>query len=117
MDARRVVIAVEPRLLADTLMRALESPDLHIVVTLDPPPADDATQLFDVAVVMDELPAGVSAGVVLRLCGTAGMSEGSVTTVDGTQPAALRDLSGLLETLNRFLRPNRRIRGRHRDRE
>ena len=103
MEARRVVIAVEPRLLADTLMRALERPDVHIVVTLDPP-SEPAERPFDVAVVMDELPVGVSAEVVLRLAGTAGMTEGSVTTVEGTEAAALRDLTGLLETLNRFLR-------------
>lgn len=104
VGARRVVIAVEPRLLADALMRALDSPDLHVVVTLDPPPAETSAQPFDVAVVTDDLPAGITADVVLRLSGTAGMTQGSVTTVEGTHPAALRDLAGLLETLNRFLR-------------
>lgn len=104
MEVRRVVIAVEPRLLADTLVRALERPDVHIVVTLDSAPDEAAVQPFDVAVVTDDLPAGVSADVVLRLSGTADMTDGSVTTVDGTQPAALGDLTGLLQTLNRFLR-------------
>ena len=104
VEVRRVVIAVEPRLLADTLVRALERPDVHIVVTLDPAPDEAAVQPFDVAVVTDDLPAGVRADVVLRLSGTADMTDGSVTTVDGTQPAALGDLTGLLQTLNRFLR-------------
>ena len=104
VEVRRVVIAVEPRLLADTLVRALERPDVHIVVTLDSAPDEAAVQPFDVAVVTDDLPAGVSADVVLRLSGTADMTDGSVTTVDGTQPAALGDLTGLLQTLNRFLR-------------
>ena len=106
VEVRRVVIAVEPRLLADTLVRALERPDVHVVVTLDPPSTEIPAQAFDVAVVTDDLPVGVSAEVVLRLSGAAGMADGSVTTVEGTQPAALGDLIGLLETLNRFLRTN-----------
>ena len=106
VGTRRVVIAVEPRLLADTLVRALERSDVHIVVTLDSPPAEPPAEPYDVAVVMDRLPQGISADVILRLAGTEGMTEGSVTTVDGTEAAALRDLTGLLETLNRFLRTN-----------
>jgi hypothetical protein len=103
---RRVMIAVEPRLLADTLVRALQTPDVDVVVTLDSPMVETPAQPYDVAIVMDRLPTGVRADVVLRLAGAAGMTEGSVTTVEGTEAAALRDLSGLLETLNRFLRTN-----------
>jgi hypothetical protein len=100
------VIAVEPRLLADTLVRALERSDVEVVVNLDANtgPEESPGDTFDVAVIMDELPTGVRADVVVRLAGTADMAEGSVTTVEGTEAAALRDLTGLLETLNRFLR-------------
>ena len=103
---RRVVIAVEPRLLADTIGRTIQRSDLHVVINLDSASAPAHQEPFDVAVIMDELPAGVTADVVVRLGPTAEMAEGSVTTPEGTEPAAVRDLAGLLETLNRFLRPD-----------
>lgn len=98
------MIAVEPRLLADTLARALASSDLQLVIDLDSTPTPPEPEMFDVAVITDKLPAGVRADVVVRLGRSPGMAEGSVTTAQGTEPAALRDLPGLLETLDRFLR-------------
>ena len=100
---RRVVVAVEPRLLADALVRALQRADANLMAILDSDAERGGAGPFDVAVIMDELPAGVSAHVVVRLAGVADMTEGSVTTPQGTQPAPVSDFAGLLETLNRLL--------------
>ena len=94
------MIAVRPRLLSDTLVRALTRPDLDVV--LEPDAA--AGGLYDVAVVMGDMPHGISADVVIRLPEDSESQSGSITTMSGTEPASVVDLAGLLETLNRFLR-------------
>lgn len=103
-EMRRVLVSVEPRLLADTLMRALESPQVHVEVHLAAMAASERPQLdmFDVAVVMDELPAGVHADVVVRLTGAGELADGSVTTLRGTEAAPVGELPGLLKTLDRI---------------
>lgn len=99
--ARRVAIAVRPRLLADALVRALDGVDGDIVITLDPPPG--SASHFDAAVVMGMLPAGLSADTVIRLPATGDSGPGSITTLRGTESAPLADLPALLETLNHYL--------------
>lgn len=96
----RVVIAVQPRLLADSLARALRSDGVDVVVWLDT--QDD--RLFDMAIIMDSTPQPPDAPVVVRLpSADDATAEGSVTTVDGTQAALLDDLRGLIDTIHRFL--------------
>lgn len=99
--ARKVIIAVRPRLLEDTLVRALAGPDIEVFVQ-----SDSATgSQYDIAVVMDDLPDGVTAQVVVRLPEDAAVEQGSITTPRGTQPASMVDLAGLLQALDDFLRP------------
>lgn len=100
---RRIAILVEPRLLAETLLLALRRRDVEVVIELDVPPGDQ--RVFDVAVVTDGVPPGTAADVVIRLPRANAGDAGSVTTAEGTEPAALGDLAALLETLDRYLRP------------
>jgi hypothetical protein len=100
---RRVIIAVQPRLLADTLARALGLDDVDVVIGLEPATPGEAD--FDLAVVMGDLPPGVHADIVIQLPSDEGSAAGSVTTSEGTQPALFADLAAVLETLNHYLRP------------
>lgn len=99
---RRVLIAVQPRLLSDVLGRAVVDAGADLVVEVSAPGAQVHA---DVAVVMGDLPAHVEAATVIRLPATEDSQTGSVTTACGTEPAALADLATLLQTLNHFLRP------------
>jgi hypothetical protein len=100
LGGRRVVIVVEPRLLSETLARALQRPDVEVSIGLEPPVAGE--ERFDVAVVMGDVPPGVNADVVVRVPEGDG-EEGSITTPQGTEPAALGTLPGFLKALERFL--------------
>ena len=97
---RRVLVAVRPRLLAETLARALATADVDIVLDA---PTGDLDDHFDVAVVLGSLPADTTADVIVCLPTSPDAIEGSVTTASGTQPAPVGDLPGLLETLHRLL--------------
>ena len=97
----RVIIAVQPRLLADTLRRAVINAGADVVIDVDAQTKVHA----DVAVVMGETPAHIDADTVIRLPATEDSQTGSITTAKGTEPAALADLAALLQTLNHFLRP------------
>lgn len=94
----RVAIVVEPRLLAETLHRALRRPELDVVIYLDHVGPDDA---FDAAVVLGSAPEGMRADVVVTL--PDGLGEGSITTADGTQTVLLGDLAAVVETLHTLL--------------
>ena len=68
LGRRRVVVAVEPRLLADALARALERTDVDVVIHLDSRDVHVGTAEFDLALVSgDTLPDGVGADVVVYL--------------------------------------------------
>lgn len=101
VGTRRIMVAVNPRLLADTLVRALARPDVEVVLD----PEDDRAGTYDLAVVSSALPPAITAEVVVTLPDPAAGTQGSITTVEGTEPAVLGDLASLLEALNRFLRP------------
>lgn len=98
---RRVVIVVEPRLLSETLARAVQRPDVDVTIGLEPPTADK--EPFDIAVVMGDEPEGLHADVIVRVPGAETDCEGSITTAEGTEPAALGTLAGFLQALDRFL--------------
>lgn len=102
MGTRRVVIVVEPRLLADTLARALHGSDIEVTLSLATSPGESET--FDVAVVKGAVGQEITADVIVRLPDPEAAEVGSITTADGTEPAVLNDLASLLETLNRFIR-------------
>lgn len=97
--ATRVLIAIEPRLLSDVLIRVLDGPNVEIVVDT---PAGQQPRHFDLAVVSAGAGTDLNANVVVRLPAIEG-GEGSITTPSGTQPAVLGDLARLLEALNRFV--------------
>ena len=91
----RVVIAVQPRLLADTLRRRLASSEFDVVIVLDSSHAITA----DVAIIMGELPAGVTADVVVRLLS----DDDSRPMPSGTEVTAVSDLAVLVETIHQLL--------------
>ncbi len=99
VGARRVLVAVQPRLLADTIARAIAAPDVDVIIDL----ASAEGGHFDVAVVSGDRNKDVPADAVVRLP-TDGAAEGSITTPSGTEPAAVGDLPRLLEALHRLLR-------------
>ena len=104
MTARRIAIAVEPRLLADTLSVVLRRPDVEVVLLLDRGSiAASAEQAYDLAIVMDDDPSPVRAAVTVRLPIGPADEQGSVTTVRGTEAAVVGDLGALLTTLRPFL--------------
>lgn len=98
---RRIIIAVKPRLLADTLLRALERTGVRIVISVD---GTSTQRHYDVAVVMESLPRGVSADAVITLPADGGPGEASVTTAEGTAAAGIADLPALVDTLDHYLR-------------
>ena len=65
LGGRRVVIVVEPRLLSETLARALERSDADVTIGLDPPIEDD--ERFDIAIVTGDVPPDLHADVVVRV--------------------------------------------------
>ena len=102
VTARRIAIAVEPRLLADALSVVLRRPDVEVVLLLEGH-TPDAEPAYDLAIVMNDDPAPVAAAVTVRLPVESADGPGSVTTVGGTQAAVVGDLGALLSTLRPFL--------------
>jgi hypothetical protein len=102
VTARRIAIAVEPRLLADALSVVLRRPDVEVVLLLDrSSPAPEP--VYDLAIVMNDDPSPVAAAVTVRLPMESADEPGSVTTVRGTEAAVVGDLGALLSTLRPFL--------------
>ena len=95
---RRVVIAVQPSLLAETLRRLLLRPGVDVVLAEH---LDDPVEA-DVAIVMEDGHSDVNAEVVIRIPEPAAAG-GSITTPHGTQPAQVGDLVVLLEAVNRVV--------------
>ncbi len=106
----RLAIAVVPRLLGETLSRALARDDLDIVVIDE---AGEISADVDIVLVSADVEArGIGAGTILRLPdpeaadsgdgSTAGL--GSVTTVGGSRPADLRQLTGITRMIDRLMR-------------
>lgn len=63
----RVVVAVEPRLYGDTLVRALTAHDLDVTLYLDGGHLRVSGDGYDVALVSGTLPSDLDAEVVVRL--------------------------------------------------
>jgi len=100
---KRLLIAVEPRLLADTLARALGGDYDVLVADTATWHADLATeQHFDAAIVTDEpLPAGASVDRVLVLAAPSPSPEvGVLRTVAGDRTVAVGGLSALVAALD-----------------
>lgn len=100
---KRLLIAVEPRLLADTLARALGGDYDVLVADLATWRTDPATaQHFDAAILTDEpLPDGASADRILVLAAPSPSPEvGVLRTVHGERPVAVGGLAALLDALD-----------------
>ena len=96
---RRVVIAVSPRLLGDTLARALDRDELGIVVV-----TEAGSETFrghaDVLIVSDAEPADLGADVVIHL--PEGNDMAVVDAPSGSEQVPIRDLAALLTTVQRY---------------
>jgi len=96
---RRVVIAVSPRLLGDTLSRALDRDELEIVVM-----TEKGSESFrghaDVLIVSDAEPADLGAEVVIHL--PQGSDVAVVDAPKGSEQVPIRDLAALLTTVQRY---------------
>lgn len=105
--AQRLMIAVEPRLFADALARALRR-DYEVVIadmsTWSSPPAEHTH--FDVAVVSDRLPPGVSVDRVLRLPESgSGTGIGVLRSGAAERTVAIGGLSAIVAVLGDPLQP------------
>jgi hypothetical protein len=96
---RRVVIAVSPRLLGDTLSRALDRDELEIVVV-----TEKGSESFrghaDVLIVSEPEPAGLAAEVVIHL--PQGSELAVVDAPRGSERVPIHDLAALLATVQRY---------------
>lgn len=105
--AKRLLIAVEPRLFADALARALRT-DYEIVIADVSAPASPVTEHahFDVAIVSTELPAGVSVERLLRLPeASSGTGFGTLRTGAVERPVAVGGLAAIVSVLDDPLQP------------
>lgn len=100
---KRLLIAVEPRLLADTLARALDT-DYEVLVA-DPAtwqPGSASVQRFDVAITTtEELPEWASVDRLLVLPAPSPSPElGVLRTVAGDRPVAVGGLDAIVAALD-----------------
>lgn len=96
---RRLLIAVSPRLLGDTLARTLATGGGFEVVHYSPEDIDNPSMTgttFDVGVVTGDLPAGVSVGVLVRLPETpTGAGIGRIRTSLGERDVLIEDIAAI----------------------
>lgn len=100
---KRLLIAVEPRLLADTLARALGEDYEILIVDTATWQSDPATAgHFDAAIVTDEpLPPGASVDRVLVLAAPSPSPEvGVLRTVAGDRTVAVGGLAALIAAID-----------------
>jgi hypothetical protein len=95
----RVVIAVSPRLLGDTLSRALDRDELEIMVVTEGVP-ESFRGHADVLIVSDAAPADLSADVVIHL--PEGNDVAVVTAPSGSEQVPIDDLSALIAAVQRY---------------
>lgn len=99
---RSVVVAVQPRLLADVLAQALRGNGAVIDVEVSDS-AWGSRRHFNVAVVTGALRPGLSADTVIQLPAAGDDQGGLVTSADRTEPARIPDLAALVETVTRYI--------------
>lgn len=106
-QADRLLIAVEPRLFADALARALHTGYEIAVVDISswsPPPV---SVHFDAAIVSDRLPPGVSVDRLLRLPeASSGTGLGTLRAGGIERPVAVSGLSAIVAVLGDPLQPS-----------
>ena len=106
--APRLLIAVEPRLFADALARALRTGYEIVIADLSTPPSPVVDPMhFDTAIVNDRLPPGVSAARWLRLPeASSGTGFGVLSTGALERPVAVDGLSAIVAVLGDPLEPS-----------
>lgn len=105
---RRLLIAVEPRLLGDALARVLDAEyDVVVVDPSTPPPADANPLHFDAAVVSGEqVPTGTSVELLLRLpTGNTGTGLGTLRSDAGERRVAVGGLAAIADVLRDGVEP------------
>ena len=106
--AKRLLIAVEPRLFADALARALRTDYEIVIADVSAPayPASEPTH-FDAAIVSTQLPAGVSVERLLRLPeASSGTGFGTLRTGTVERPVAVGGLAAIVSVLDDPLQPS-----------
>ena len=106
--AKRLLIAVEPRLFADALARTLRTNYEIVIVDVSAPtsPPIEPTH-FHAAIVSDQLPAGVSVERLLRLPEpSSGTGVGTLRTGSVERPVAVGGLAAILSVLGDPLQPS-----------
>lgn len=105
--APQLLIAVEPRLFADTLARALDAEYDVVVTDCRTAGAADASQIhYDAAVVSDVLPDGVSVDRVLTLPAvSSGTGIGVLRTGARERAVAVGGLAAIADALRDGLEP------------
>jgi hypothetical protein len=106
--AQRLLIAVEPRLFADALARALRTDYEIVIADVSTPPSSSAEPAhFDVAITSGDLPAGVSVERLLRLpAESSGTGLGTLRTGAVERPVAVGGLSAIVAALGDPLQPS-----------
>jgi 16S rRNA A1518/A1519 N6-dimethyltransferase RsmA/KsgA/DIM1 with predicted DNA glycosylase/AP lyase activity len=94
----RILLAVEPTVLAGALRELIESSDLEVVI-IDLRSHHEPDH-YDAAVVVSDLPHGTSADVVIRLPDAEGNSgTGLVIDLRGTETVRIQDAADVLDLL------------------
>ena len=99
----RVVVAVQPRLYADVLVRLLEEEGLDVVIYPERSGLEAEAGAFDVAVVSAAVPGDVAAYVVIRLPATAtAAGTGSVRVGGQEHPVDIAGPRMIIDLVERF---------------
>jgi hypothetical protein len=109
----RILLAVEPGVLAGALRRLLEDADTGEVVTLDPHSSVEPDH-YDVAIVVSDLPAHLGADVVIQLPdGRGNAGTGLVIDLRGRVPVPIDCATDMLDLLDERHPARRSDRDRH----
>ena len=105
--AKRLLIAVEPRLFADALARVLRTDYQIVIADVSQRSFPNAERMhFDVAIVSDHLPAEVSAERLLRLPeASSGTGVATLRTGAVERPVTVGGLSSIVAVLGAPLEP------------
>jgi hypothetical protein len=98
---RRILLAVQPRVLRDALEEVLDSVGLDEVLVSDVDAADRSLMSFDAAI-LSQPSADVRADVVIEVDGLAADARGHVTAGTRSEDVTLRTPQQLLSLLDRL---------------
>jgi hypothetical protein len=97
-----VLIALAPRLLSDLVARAIDRPDIDVVIDSRGGPAH-VEERFLVAVVSEGAPDDITADTIIRLpSGEGNVGMGSLVTAEGEEAIVIDDLDALAAIIGRL---------------